>query len=208
MRAGLASAATARWQHNAGLAEGGATTASNMAQRTAPANAAPRRTVPSSGEILSSWVTVRWEQHTSGAATALRVAATVLEGCKDVTVGFGRGRTAVNKPRASHRCLAGSAGEGFGENPKEVVADELWQATPRASLAVTTHRPTVAFSGRSRTPACSWRPCPSPRRYGPRPAGRPARGSAGCTHRGFGAVLSAVTTLPGQCSWSSSLTRV
>ena len=38
-------------------------------------------TVPSSGEILPSWVTVRWEQHTSGGATAPRVAATVFEGC-------------------------------------------------------------------------------------------------------------------------------
>ena len=35
------------------------------------------------------------------------------------------GGTAVNEPRPSRRCLAGSAGEGFGEDPKEVVADEL-----------------------------------------------------------------------------------
>src|SRR5665811_2053772 len=41
-RAGLASAATARWQHSAGLPKGGATTVSNLAQRTAPANAALR----------------------------------------------------------------------------------------------------------------------------------------------------------------------
>jgi ABC-type branched-subunit amino acid transport system permease subunit len=33
--------------------------------------------------------------------------------------------TAVNEPRPSRPCLAGSWDEGFGEDPKEVVADEL-----------------------------------------------------------------------------------